>query len=91
MMRSIITLPSAALLAVVACSGDERPPAEPAPAEPAPAPAQPAPPPPVAADVEPTADEVPVREDFEAEAEAMITLATYRAELDRLEKELDSR
>jgi hypothetical protein len=37
---------------------------------------------------EPTAEEVPVAEDFEPEAEQQISAENYRAELDALEREL---
>lgn len=80
---------------LAACSGEPRPSAEPAPEPAAPAPApEPAPAPPVVAQqpvpAEPTPEELPVREDFEAEAEQQITLANYRAELDKLEKEIEA-
>ena len=84
----------ACALFTVACSGEERPPAEPAPVAPdAPAPAaEPAPAPePAAAELEPTPEEVPVREDFEDEVATEVTLANYRAELDRLEKAIEER
>jgi hypothetical protein len=87
-------------LLAAACSGEPRPPSEPAP-EPAsaplpaaPAPAAPAQAPAVAeqaADLDPTPEELPVREDFESEVAAQVTLANYRAELDKLERELDER
>jgi hypothetical protein len=93
MKRSIHGVILVCALLAVACSGEERPPAEPAPvvpAEPAP-PVAPAPPAEVpAGDLEPTAEEIPVREDFEAEVATQITAANYRAELDRLEKEIQS-
>jgi hypothetical protein len=91
MKRSIRALILVCALLAVACSGQERPPAEPAPV----VPAEPAPPPAPAAevpagDLEPTAEEIPVREDFEAEVATQITVANYRAELERLEKEVAS-
>jgi hypothetical protein len=94
MKRTNITVIAlAAVLVAAACAGEDRPPAEPAlePAAPA-QPAQPAPPPaqPVAEE-DPTAEEVPVREDFEAEAETLVTITNYRAQLDALEKEIEAR
>jgi cell division protein FtsN len=85
---------AALALFVAACSGEERPPAEPALEAPVPEPAaaepEPAQPKTAAADLEPTPEEIPVREDFEADIEAQVTLANYRAELDKLEQELES-
>jgi hypothetical protein len=84
-------------LLAAACSGEPRPPSEPAP-EPAAPPAAPAPAAPAPAvaqeqpaDLEPTPEELPVREDFEEEAALQVTLANYRAELDKLEREIDER
>ncbi|GAB5546788.1 MAG: hypothetical protein RLP09_36510 [Sandaracinaceae bacterium] len=44
--------------------------------------------PPEEAVAEPTADEIPVAEDFAAEAEAQIDEENYQAELERIEAEL---
>ena len=75
---------SIAWLAVLACSTEERPKAEPQPRR-------------LPHAVEagtnhpaPTADELPVPEDFEAEAEREITRDNLRAELDSLEREISA-
>lgn len=97
MNMSRVILCTASLLLAAACSGEPRPESEPAP-EPALPPVTPAAPAPApiaeqqaAAELEPTPEELPVQEDFETEAEQMVTLANYRAELDKLEKELDAK
>jgi len=86
---------SSLFVALVACSGGNRPRAEPEPdpaaravSAPAPEPAQPAPPAPVIPEREPTPEELPVPEDFAAEAARTITPANYRTQLTALEKEL---
>ena len=73
---------------LIGCGNDERPPAEPAPLAapvaakaPAPAPAEPQ---------DPTADELPLQEDFEPEAEQQINDGNFKAELDAIEKEMDA-
>jgi len=94
MKRTACGIGFACALFTVACSGEERPPAQPAPVAPAapdPAPEPTPAPDPTAAELEPTPAEVPVREDFEDEVAAEVTLANYRAELDRLEKEIEER
>ena len=83
-MKSTRILATVAVVALLACGGEERPKAEPAPL---PAAAQPAAEP-IAAPPEPSAEELPVPEDFEPEAETKITAANYREELDRLEREI---
>jgi hypothetical protein len=72
-----------ALTLVGACSDDPRPPveAEPGPAEQPVAPA--------AADVEPSAEEVPIVEDFEDEAEQQVKPDDLNAQLDALEQEIE--
>jgi hypothetical protein len=73
---------------LIGCSNDERPPAEPAPAAaPVAAKAAPAAPPETQ---DPTADELPLQEDFEPEAEQQITDGNFKAELDAIEKEMDA-
>lgn len=82
------------VLTALACSSEARPKAEPAPLspeaadQPAAAPADPGAAEGPAAEVEPTPKELPVREDFDDEAEQQITAENFRAELDKLEKEL---
>jgi hypothetical protein len=68
----------------VACGSEERPKAEPQPLQvPSHAPAK--------ADVPPpTPDELPVPEDFEAEAERLITRANLRTQLDAIEREINA-
>jgi PBP1b-binding outer membrane lipoprotein LpoB len=100
-MRRLRQFPVLALAASVlisaACSSEPRPKAEPAPpspATPAVAAAPIAPDAPLvapgaaAADVEPTAEELPVREDFDDEAVQQITAKNFRDELAKLEKEI---
>lgn len=89
-MKCTRILATLAVIALLACGEEERPQVEPTPL---PEPAQPAPDPqPTApsAELEPSADELPVMEDFEPEAQAEITAANYREELDRLEREIAS-
>ena len=73
---------------LLACGNDERPPAEPAPV--APPPAAKAPEPAAAEPQDPTADELPLQEDFEPEAEQQINDVNFKAELDAIEKEMDA-
>jgi hypothetical protein len=82
-------------LALAGCGNEERPRAEPSPEPPAAAAPANAPPaaPAVAPimpqpDLEPTADELPVSEDFDSEAEQQITEKNFREELAKLEKEI---
>ncbi|MEJ7731240.1 MAG: hypothetical protein WKG00_18740 [Polyangiaceae bacterium] len=70
----IVPLAFAALLALAAC--DEQKPADPA----TPAPA---------AEVKLTDADLPVAADFEEDAEKTITMATYKAELETLTKEVE--
>jgi hypothetical protein len=94
---SVCTLATVLALTLCACSSGKRPPTEPAPA-PAPvtaAPAMPAaapqPTPAIAVEErEPTPQEVPIAEDFASEAARQITVVNFRAELDALEKEMNS-
>jgi len=84
-------LASASMLLVLGlgCGSGERPKAEPAPPAEPPAVAAPSPPaesPPV--ELQPSSDELPVEEDFEAEAEQQISAENLRAELDAIEREL---
>ena len=96
-MSRIAAIFAACVLTLPACSESKRPPAEPAPvaavpiapAPPvtqAPAPVAPAPP----ATAEPTPDDLPLPEDFVAEATRQITAKNFRAELDKIEKDLDA-
>jgi hypothetical protein len=86
-MKRRSSLAYAGVLLACACSQEPRPKAEPAPEAPAPA----APAPSAAAEAkEPTPDEVPVAEDFEAEAAQQITDDNFKAELDALEKEMNA-
>ena len=83
--RAPLTWLSVACLALLACGTEERPKAEPQPrrlpnAVEAGANNHPA----------PTADELPVPEDFEAEAEREITRDNLRAELDSLDREISA-
>ncbi|MGD8859752.1 MAG: hypothetical protein PVI30_07060 [Myxococcales bacterium] len=93
-MKKIMIIAAALLGAAFmsACSGDKpEPQPEPPPVEsPEEAPAEEAPAEPEeqAEVAEPTAEQVPVPEDFEAAAESEITLDNYKAELDALEAEL---
>lgn len=73
---------------LIGCSNDERPPSEPAPVAPPPAAKAPAAAPVEAQD--PTADELPLPEDFEPEAEQQINDGNFKAELDAIEKEMDA-
>ena len=82
-----------ALVALLACGKEEAPAPEPVP-EPA-APAAPEPvaapaPAPAPADDVPSAAVFPVPEDFEDEAATEITEASYHAQLDTLEKEVEA-
>jgi hypothetical protein len=63
----------------------EAAPAEPTMTEPAEAPPSEA-----AAENEPSAEEVPVAEDFTEEAETRIAAENYQAELDRIEREIEA-
>jgi len=83
---ALITWLGLALL--IACGSDPRPAAEPAPPAPAvPAPAvQQAP----IAEVEPSAAELPLPDDFAAEAEQEVTSENLHAQLDNLEKEIQA-
>lgn len=67
---------------IAACGSDERPKAEPQPLV-LPSARQDA--------VQPSPDELPVPEDFEADAEREITRANLRSELDVIERELDAK
>jgi len=85
----------AAVLAIVAvaCGGGPRPESSPAPAEPAPAPAAaPAAPAAPAAvpetEVEPSAEQLPLADDFSDQVEGEITATNYRSQLDALEREI---
>jgi hypothetical protein len=77
-----------ALLAVLACGQEPRPPLEPAPPTPPPAAA----PPPALAEEppDPTPEELPIADDFAAQAEQAIDDKSYRAELDALEREINA-
>jgi hypothetical protein len=70
---------------VAACGNEPAPPREPAPPTVLPAPA-PAPAP--EHEAEPTPEELPIVDDFAAEAEQAIDEKTYRAQLDALYKEI---
>jgi hypothetical protein len=88
-------LTSACALFVIGCSSGERPRAEPAPAAPpatatATAPSAPPPAEPAPAELQPSSDELPIEEDFEAEAEQQISADNLHAELDAIEKELQA-
>lgn len=80
-LRALLWLALAATLA--ACSDDPPPKVEPEPAPSAP-PAAPAPP-----ELEPTADEVPIAEDFEAQAAEEIKPDNLSGQLDAIEKEIE--
>jgi hypothetical protein len=67
---------------LLACGGDERPKAEPMPNLRSASAAKPADGP------HPTTDELPVPEDFEAEAEREISRENLRAQLDAIEREI---
>lgn len=78
-------------LTALACSSEPRPVSEPAPAAPEFTVAPPVDPTAAqapGAEIEPTKEQLPVREDFDEEAEQEITAENFRAELDRLEREL---
>ena len=88
--RGLSAVLCACALAAPGCSNDERPPAEPAPvAAPNPAPA-PAAAPAAAEPPDPTADELPLQEDFESEAEQQITEDNFKTELDAIDKEMSA-
>lgn len=72
-----------------ACGNDPRPKTEPTP-EPAadPSPARPEAPAAEADVPDPSADELPLPQDFEAEVAEQITAQNFRAELERLEREI---
>ena len=72
---------------LAACGDEPRPPVEPAPVAPPP-PAAPSAPAAQVPEPEPTAEEVPIADDFAAEAEQQIDAKSYRAELDMLDKEI---
>ena len=77
----------AGLLAFAGCGNrDEAPPPEPPPAAPSPEPT----PAPAADDVLPSAEVLPVPDDFEDEAATEVTESTYRAELDAIEKDIEA-
>jgi hypothetical protein len=90
-------------LAVVACAG-EKAPREPAPAAPAAKPlaapaasvpaaaavSVPVSAPPIAVEPAPTPEELPLPEDFEAEAARQITAANFRKQLDAIEHEMNA-
>lgn len=78
-----------ALVAFLACGKQEQPLPEPAPLSAAPAQPEPVPAP-APADELPSADVLPVPEDFEDEAATEITEASYHAQLDALEKEVEA-
>jgi len=88
-MRDVATWLLVSVFALAACGkqAEEAPAPEPAPVAPATAPAAATPDP----ATEPTAEEIPVAEDFEAEVTAEINPDNYMAELDAIEKELDSK
>jgi hypothetical protein len=85
MTRRATLIPIAACLALLSCGTEERPKAEPQPRRL-----------PHAADTDssghpaPTADELPVPEDFEAEAEREITRDNLRSQLDALDREISA-
>jgi len=89
MQRSVLAVLVAVAFSLSACGKDASPEATPpaAPGAPPKPPAGATPDPPA----EPTAEEIPVAEDFEQEAEAEVTADNYMAELDRIEQELDAR
>jgi hypothetical protein len=72
------------------CGNDERPPSEPAPVAPPPAPAAPAAAPSVPDSQDPSAEELPLPEDFEPEAEQQINDSNFKSQLDAIEKEMDA-
>jgi hypothetical protein len=83
-MRALLAI---AVLYAFACGGKARPEATPAPVEPAaPAPIPTAPPP----EPEATAEQLPLEDDFAAQAEQEITANNYRSALDAIEKEMQS-
>jgi len=73
---------------LLACGSEPAPPREPAP--PAPPVAAPVAPAAQEPEVEPTPEELPVADDFAAEAEQAIDAKSYKAELDILDKELSA-
>ena len=89
-------IPSVALavtwlaIGAAACGSGKRPMAEPAPAEPAVTspPAAPDPAPAAAPELEPSAEQLPLEEDFAPQVEQEITEKNYRAALDALAKEI---
>jgi hypothetical protein len=84
-MKTVRSFPSffLALALLGACSDDPPPPVEPEPAA-AEKPAAPAP-----ASVEPSEQEVPIVEDFEAEAEREVKADNLNAQLDAMEQEIE--
>jgi hypothetical protein len=83
--RALLTIAIAMLLPLSACGGKPRPEASPAPIEPAAPPPKPVAPPP---EPEATAEQLPLEDDFAAQAEQEITSENYRAALDAIEKEM---
>jgi hypothetical protein len=86
-MKTSGILATAFLCFGVACAKDEPPPEPPA------MPEAPAPPPELVAPPEedlPTAEALPVPDDFADEAATEITEASYRAQLDVLEKDVEA-
>lgn len=83
MKRSFPMLVLASLL-LSACDDDPPPPVEPEP------PRAEAPKPTPAPEVEPTADEVPIPEDFEEQAEKEVSPNDLSAQLDALEQEISA-
>lgn len=73
------------LFALVACGSKARPEASPAPIEPAAPPPKAVAPPP---EPEATAEQLPLEDDFTAQAEQEITAENYRAALDAIEREM---
>jgi TolA-binding protein len=86
--RTLLTWLAATALSLSACSSEDRPAAEPSPSLP---PASTAPSTAVAeAEAEPTPEELPVAEDYEAEAERSVKPEDLRAQLDALEREINA-
>ena len=76
-------------LSLFACTPEAEPVTQPeAPPAPAEEPQAEAPPPVEEVPAEPTADDMPLPEDFEEEVATTITDQNYESELDKLEKEL---
>ena len=78
---------------LLACGKSDRPVPQPEPRAPAPSasPAPDAPPDaPSEAKAAPTAEELPIQEDFEQEAETRVTADNYSSELDAIEKALEA-